>query len=525
MRVLHFLHLAGLASLVASLFTPPNTSVTSKSRPMNTMLLSSLVLLVLTPSVHATDRDYWWDKRSSPRKPLHQAITTRSDPTDNNWQKGPGEVKLCKANGCIPISANGKCVVFPEKSTDKLLWIQQDQGSTCLYYMHDKICDKADPQLVTRSYTGMEYVCVGDECTGVNSVICKDSSSKGEDEGALKHVDTRSEDPFTDVVAMPGESKIDEPDQLSLCNDTWQGMQCNHISANNKCVVFPETTANILMWIGQYEGVVCKYYLRDQRCDIDNPAHVVSTIGGYLQACIGAECSGIHSAICKDKWWPGTEHVESPEPSQQPEPPKFRQMVESSLPDDRLTTRAENINLDGPGETVICEKTWGDGRCDTLSVNNACVNIPEGLAHRVGSVYQAQGSICKYFDGPCPVSSPTIALNSHRHPVGMILSQSLGSKIGYLMCRDQWTAGRDDPGLQPSGTQPFVMHMNGEDSDENLASVKHLLNDQASTSTASHLLMCNSKDFQGLCLGASQSNSCTRAAIEIKSFAIERGTQ
>jgi hypothetical protein len=102
--------------------------------------------------------------------------------------------------------------------------------------------------------------------------------------------------------------------------------------------------------------------------------------------------------------------------------------------------------ITGPGETIVCENTLESGRCETLSANSACVPIPAGLAHNIRSIYQAAGSICKYYDGTCDVSTPVLSLNSHREPKFLPLDRSVGDRISLVKCQDQWLVAEIENG-------------------------------------------------------------------------------
>jgi hypothetical protein len=79
----------------------------------------------------------------------------------------------------------------------------------------------------------------------------------------------------------------------------------------------------------------------------------------------------------------------------------------------------------GPGETIVCENTRESGRCETLSANGACVPIPAG-------------STCKYYDANCDPPTPILSFNSHSGDKFLPLDKSVGGRIGFVKCQDQW---------------------------------------------------------------------------------------
>lgn len=104
--------------------------------------------------------------------------------------------------------------------------------------------------------------------------------------------------------------------------------------------------------------------------------------------------------------------------------------------------RDESTILDtliGPGETIVCENTLENGRCETLSVNSACVPIPAGLAHNFHTIYQAGGSVCKYYDSTCDATTPVLSLNSKKQNTFLQVPQDVASRIGVVKCQSIWT--------------------------------------------------------------------------------------
>jgi hypothetical protein len=106
-----------------------------------------------------------------------------------------------------------------------------------------------------------------------------------------------------------------------------------------------------------------------------------------------------------------------------------------------IVKRAEATDLlarDGPGETTVCRSNMDIGPCETLSANSACVPFGDELRHNIRNVYQAYGSICKYYDGSCDAPTPVMSLNSHNHAVHVPLDKATGDRISAVRCQDQW---------------------------------------------------------------------------------------
>jgi hypothetical protein len=103
--------------------------------------------------------------------------------------------------------------------------------------------------------------------------------------------------------------------------------------------------------------------------------------------------------------------------------------------------RLGNIKLsprDGPGETTICRSTIDIGPCETLSANNAYVVFGDELRHNIRNVYQAAGSICRYYDSACDEDSGVVEVNSYGGPVHMPCDKQTGDRIDRVRCQPQW---------------------------------------------------------------------------------------
>jgi hypothetical protein len=93
--------------------------------------------------------------------------------------------------------------------------------------------------------------------------------------------------------------------------------------------------------------------------------------------------------------------------------------------------RIDNIQLslrDGSGETTICMSTIDIGPCETLSANNACVAFDDELHHNIRNIYQADGSIFRYYDGACDEDSGVVEVNSYGCPVHMPCDKQTGDR-------------------------------------------------------------------------------------------------
>jgi hypothetical protein len=114
--------------------------------------------------------------------------------------------------------------------------------------------------------------------------------------------------------------------------------------------------------------------------------------------------------------------------------------------------RTDNIELgrrDGPGETTICRSTIDIGPCETLSANSACVAFGDELRHNIRNVYQAAGSICRYYDGACDEDSGVVEVNSYGGPVHMPCDKETGDRIDRVRCQPQWLAAAGQDGSMP----------------------------------------------------------------------------
>ncbi|KAH7390685.1 hypothetical protein BKA66DRAFT_42204 [Pyrenochaeta sp. MPI-SDFR-AT-0127] len=98
-----------------------------------------------------------------------------------------------------------------------------------------------------------------------------------------------------------------------------------------------------------------------------------------------------------------------------------------------------------PGDTVICENTLDNGHCELLHAQDRCVTLGQKLSHKVRTIHQAAGSVCKYFESDCFAPHPVISVNSRNKPVSVTLEKDVGTKIGLVLCGNDWTTAELQP--------------------------------------------------------------------------------
>lgn len=115
-----------------------------------------------------------------------------------------------------------------------------------------------------------------------------------------------------------------------------------------------------------------------------------------------------------------------------------QQVSQTNIASVKRTDNTKFGPSDGPGETTICRSTIDIGPCETLSASSACVPFGDELRHNIRNVYQAAGSICRYFDGTCDVATPVMEVNSHNGPIHVSPDKQTGDRIDRVRCQDQW---------------------------------------------------------------------------------------
>ncbi|KAI8939072.1 hypothetical protein NX059_004911 [Plenodomus lindquistii] len=108
--------------------------------------------------------------------------------------------------------------------------------------------------------------------------------------------------------------------------------------------------------------------------------------------------------------------------------------------------------LTAAGDTIVCQGTLDSGPCETIHAQGTCVTLGNNALHKVRNIYQAKGSICKYFDNDCSALEPVVSINSHKQNLWLDLDAEVGDRIGLVLCRNDWPmALQSEEGLDKRG--------------------------------------------------------------------------
>ncbi|KAF1848420.1 uncharacterized protein K460DRAFT_353399 [Cucurbitaria berberidis CBS 394.84] len=121
-------------------------------------------------------------------------------------------------------------------------------------------------------------------------------------------------------------------------------------------------------------------------------------------------------------------------------------------PDSVPRNTVDNANISAlaaAGDTVVCQNTLDNGPCELHHAQNRCVTLGPGLSHKVQTIYQAAGSVCKYFESDCSARYPVVSVNSRSKPIFLQLGKNVGGKIGLVLCKDSWSSAEINGGLTP----------------------------------------------------------------------------
>lgn len=94
--------------------------------------------------------------------------------------------------------------------------------------------------------------------------------------------------------------------------------------------------------------------------------------------------------------------------------------------------------LAGLGDTVVCQNTLDNGNCEVIHAQDRCAILGPELSHKVQTIYQAPGSICKYFKSDCSTDHLIISVNSRNKPATVQLEKDVGENIGLVRCQKDW---------------------------------------------------------------------------------------
>ncbi|KAH9869288.1 hypothetical protein IAQ61_006494 [Plenodomus lingam] len=97
------------------------------------------------------------------------------------------------------------------------------------------------------------------------------------------------------------------------------------------------------------------------------------------------------------------------------------------------------------GDIVVCQDTLDARACNTIHAQGTCATLPTSVSHKVRNIYQAKGSVCKYFDKDCSAHEPVVSINSNDRSLWLNLAPGIGDRIGLVLCRNDWPKA-DSPG-------------------------------------------------------------------------------
>ncbi|CAO2654295.1 Nn.00g110280.m01.CDS01 [Neocucurbitaria sp. VM-36] len=229
------------------------------------------------------------------------------------------------------------------------------------------------------------------------------------------------------------------------------GGVCGSVTALNRCQDFSNALAGRVRYLSQLKGAVCYYYPQkgcstgQRSLEIDSrqwkyASNIAENVGKQL---VSVHCFQPKLADTVEGAFGSTEH------QARSATPATVTVNEEPIPVDLADISA----LAAPGDTIICRSTLNDGSCEVVHAQDRCVTIGNEVSHKVRSIYQAAGSVCKYFESDCSARYSVVSANSRSKPLFVQLDENVGRRIGLVLCRNNWPpSAKLDPGSTPVDT-------------------------------------------------------------------------
>ncbi|KAH9864510.1 hypothetical protein J1614_010444 [Plenodomus biglobosus] len=90
------------------------------------------------------------------------------------------------------------------------------------------------------------------------------------------------------------------------------------------------------------------------------------------------------------------------------------------------------------GDSIVCQGTLDSGSCETINAQGTCITLGNNAFHKARNIYQAKGSVCKYFEKDCSAPQAVVSINSNERNLWLDLTPEIGDRIGLVLCRNDW---------------------------------------------------------------------------------------
>lgn len=233
--------------------------------------------------------------------------------------------------------------------------------------------------------------------------------------------------PFDVVVAA---NTADELGLLYACQrpKPERSGVCGSVTAFNQCQDFSDLLAGQVRYLNQFKGVMCYYYSQKGCSPKHRSLEIDSSQWRYSANIAENVGSKILSVLCFV-------------PRVVPVPHEHGPRSDTPL---TVNEEPDQVDLAGisalstPGDIIVCQNTLGNGSCETVHAQNQCVSLGNELSHKVRTIYQASGSVCRYFESDCSARHPVVSVNSSQKPSFVQLDEQIGHKLGLALCKNNW---------------------------------------------------------------------------------------